>query len=54
MNRSTPPAIIKLNIVIPKSLRIPVPAIANTTRTIPEVIIAVFETALLLHYNPVS
>jgi hypothetical protein len=49
MNRSTPPAIIKLNIVIPKNLRIPVPPIANTTRTIPEVIIAVL--ALLDKYD---
>ncbi len=46
MNRRTPPAIIKLNIVIPKILRIFVPPIANTIRTVPEVIMAVFETAL--------
>jgi hypothetical protein len=46
MNRRTPPAIIKLNTVIPKILRIAVPPIANTISTlVPEVIIAVFETA---------
>jgi hypothetical protein len=45
MNRRTPPAIIKLNTVIPKILRIAVPPIANIISTVPEVIIAVFESA---------
>ncbi|MFY9874014.1 MAG: hypothetical protein WAK17_30285, partial [Candidatus Nitrosopolaris sp.] len=44
-NKRTPPAIIKLNIVIPKMLRISVPPTANIMRTVPEAIMAVFETA---------
>jgi hypothetical protein len=40
-----PPAIIKLNMVVPKILRIAVPPIANTISNVLEVIIAVFETA---------
>jgi hypothetical protein len=40
MNKSIPPAIRKLEIVIPKIVRICVPAIANTNNRIPVVIIA--------------
>jgi hypothetical protein len=40
MNKSMPPAIIKLEIVIPKMLSICVPATANTSNRIPVVIIA--------------
>ncbi len=47
MNKSIPPAIIKLRIMIPKMVSICVPATSNTTSNTPEVIMAVFETAFL-------
>src|ERR671918_2372542 len=51
MNKSIPPAIIKLEIVIPKIVRICVPAIANTNNRIPTVIIALEVTFFLSFFD---
>src|SRR5918996_6316433 len=51
MNRSVPPAIMKLEIVIPKIVRICVPAIANTNNRIPVVIIALEVTVFLSFFD---
>jgi hypothetical protein len=47
MNKSIPPAIMKLEIVIPKMVSICVPATANTNNRIPVVIIALEVTVFL-------
>jgi hypothetical protein len=46
INKRIPPAIIKLEMVIPNILRIVVPAIANTSNKIPVVITALEEITL--------
>src|ERR687897_3442401 len=51
MNKSIPPAIMKLEIVIPKMVRICVPAIANTNNRIPVVIIALEVTVFLSFFD---
>src|ERR671911_3149347 len=51
MNKSIPPAIMKLEIVIPKMVRICVPAIANTNNRIPVVIIALEVTFFLSFFD---
>src|ERR687898_964922 len=51
MNKSIPPAIRKLEIVIPKIVRICVPAIANTNNRIPVVIIALEVTVFLSFFD---
>ena len=51
MNKSIPPAIMKLEIVIPKMVSICVPATANTNNRIPVVIIALEVTILLCFFD---
>ena len=51
MNKSIPPAIMKLEIVIPKMVSICVPATANTNNRTPVVIIALEVTILLCFFD---